>query len=371
MAISTSGVLWAIEGSRDTLVLPPYALRTPHWIDSQRATLSSMAETTSASVNRSTVMALPDSTCSPAAGSVADTTVTTSPIVSAVTEASPVAVSPTVLVKPASQITVNASSISMPTTSGTSTISVLSPQPTPRPTRPTRTTTAISTRSITPPVYHPQPRYPNRFQLSHHALSDPLLDPPPSLQPTNHCTSTPTSSLPLTTPTVLNGRVGVVSGREGPRNLRVQGDRASHCGIAIPRLILTQNRPCDQQVLRSSQLLSGVDQTGGDRPPAVGHRLVTPRALALASKTPTTAWSRSMHHARSPYLRVEDVAERLHVSRRTVHELTRTCGIPHRRLGGHRRCLFVETELAAWEDGAALEVIEQPRGGRIVRPKAA
>ena len=77
-----------------------------------------------------------------------------------------------------------------------------------------------------------------------------------------------------------------------------------------------------------------------------------------------------MPRARSPYLRVEDVADRLHVSRRTVHELTRTAAIPHRRLPGHRRCLFLEAELAAWEDGASLEVLEQPRGGRIVRPKA-
>jgi excisionase family DNA binding protein len=70
----------------------------------------------------------------------------------------------------------------------------------------------------------------------------------------------------------------------------------------------------------------------------------------------------------SPYLLVEDVARRLRCSRRTVHELTRTCSIPHRRLPGGRRCLFRQDELEAWEEGAALEVIETGRGGRVVRP---
>ena len=71
----------------------------------------------------------------------------------------------------------------------------------------------------------------------------------------------------------------------------------------------------------------------------------------------------------SPYLLVEDVAARLRCSVRSIHELTRTCSIPHRRLPGARRCLFVEAELAAWEDGAEVEVQELPRGGRVVRLK--
>ncbi|MGH3093860.1 MAG: helix-turn-helix transcriptional regulator [Gaiellaceae bacterium] len=74
--------------------------------------------------------------------------------------------------------------------------------------------------------------------------------------------------------------------------------------------------------------------------------------------------------ALSPYLLVEDVARRLRCSRRTVHELTRTCAIPYRRLPGGRRCLFREDELEAWEEGATLEVIETVRGGRVVRPKS-
>lgn len=72
----------------------------------------------------------------------------------------------------------------------------------------------------------------------------------------------------------------------------------------------------------------------------------------------------------SPYLLVEDVAERLRCSTRSVHELTRTSAIPHRRLPGGRRCLFLEDELAAWEGGAPLEVVELARGGRVVKPKA-
>lgn len=72
---------------------------------------------------------------------------------------------------------------------------------------------------------------------------------------------------------------------------------------------------------------------------------------------------------RSPYLLVEDVAARLRCSRRTVHELTRTGAIPHRRLPGSRRCLFLEAELVSWADGAELEVLELAGGGRVVRPK--
>lgn len=71
----------------------------------------------------------------------------------------------------------------------------------------------------------------------------------------------------------------------------------------------------------------------------------------------------------NPYLLVEDVAARLRCSRRTVHELTRTNAIPHRRLPGSRRCLFRADELEAWEDGAALEVAKLARGGRVVAPR--
>jgi excisionase family DNA binding protein len=73
--------------------------------------------------------------------------------------------------------------------------------------------------------------------------------------------------------------------------------------------------------------------------------------------------------ARSPYLLVEDVAERLRCSTRKIHELTRTAAIPHRRLPGSRRCLFLEADLEAWEAGATLEVKELAGGGRVVRSK--
>ena len=71
----------------------------------------------------------------------------------------------------------------------------------------------------------------------------------------------------------------------------------------------------------------------------------------------------------SPYLVVEDVAERLRCSSRSVHELARLRQIPHRRLPGARRLLFLESELQRWEAGAQLEVKELPRGGRIVTPR--
>lgn len=72
----------------------------------------------------------------------------------------------------------------------------------------------------------------------------------------------------------------------------------------------------------------------------------------------------------SPFLLVEEVARRLRCSRRTIHELTRTNAIPHRRLAGSRRCLFRMDELEAWENGSSLQVRELPRGGRIVTPGA-
>ena len=76
-----------------------------------------------------------------------------------------------------------------------------------------------------------------------------------------------------------------------------------------------------------------------------------------------------MSTTNSPYITVHEVAERLRCSARTVYELTRFCEIPHRRLPGGRRCLFLPEELAAWENGAGLEIVDQPRGGRIVRPR--
>ncbi|MFN8223393.1 MAG: helix-turn-helix domain-containing protein [Gaiellales bacterium] len=71
----------------------------------------------------------------------------------------------------------------------------------------------------------------------------------------------------------------------------------------------------------------------------------------------------------SPFLLVEDVAARYGVSVRWVRERTRTGTIPHRRLPGSRRCLFLEDELEAYEAGATLVVRELEGGGRVVTPE--
>lgn len=74
----------------------------------------------------------------------------------------------------------------------------------------------------------------------------------------------------------------------------------------------------------------------------------------------------------TPYLHAEHVAELLGCSLRSVHELTRSSRIPHRRLAGTRRILFLEHELRAWiEDAPELETITRRDGSRIVRPRAA
>jgi len=55
------------------------------------------------------------------------------------------------------------------------------------------------------------------------------------------------------------------------------------------------------------------------------------------------------------------------LSRRTIHEYSRNDLIPHRRLPHGRRLLFEPDELRRWMDGASLERIDLPHGGRIVR----
>ena len=71
------------------------------------------------------------------------------------------------------------------------------------------------------------------------------------------------------------------------------------------------------------------------------------------------------------YLVVEDVAELLHVSRRSVHELTRLSRIPCRRISGTRRYVFIESELREWLDGVPLEVVvdDEDTGAKVIRPK--
>ena len=69
----------------------------------------------------------------------------------------------------------------------------------------------------------------------------------------------------------------------------------------------------------------------------------------------------------SPFLTAPEVAARLRCSLRTVHELSRRNEIPLRQLPGTRRLLFPVTDIKAWENGALLQVIAMPRGGRLVR----
>ena len=95
--------------------------------------------------------------------------------------------------------------------------------------------------------------------------------------------------------------------------------------------------------------------------PAVGRRPVSQALTSVSARDDART-------PRSPYLTAADVADRLRCSTRSVHELTRRRAIPHRVLPGSRRCLFREADLAAWEDGAELEVVEPRHGGRIVRP---
>jgi excisionase family DNA binding protein len=69
------------------------------------------------------------------------------------------------------------------------------------------------------------------------------------------------------------------------------------------------------------------------------------------------------------YLTTSEAAELLRCSVRTLHGMTATGRCPHRKLPGQRKCLFLESELRAFVDGAPLTVEELPHGGRIVRPK--
>lgn len=72
---------------------------------------------------------------------------------------------------------------------------------------------------------------------------------------------------------------------------------------------------------------------------------------------------------RPAYLTAPEAAELLRCSVRSLHGLTAASRIPCRKLAGQRRILFLEDELAAWLDGAELEVIEREDGTKIVRPK--
>lgn len=55
-------------------------------------------------------------------------------------------------------------------------------------------------------------------------------------------------------------------------------------------------------------------------------------------------------------------------SKFSLYEMTRTCRVPHRKMPGTRSLLFLESDLEQWEDGAELETIQLPGGGRICKP---
>jgi hypothetical protein len=67
-------------------------------------------------------------------------------------------------------------------------------------------------------------------------------------------------------------------------------------------------------------------------------------------------------------LHVEDVANLFGISKRTVHEMTRLGRIPHRIYPHTRRCVFEESWLEDWANGAPLETQELAGGGRVVKP---
>jgi excisionase family DNA binding protein len=112
-------------------------------------------------------------------------------------------------------------------------------------------------------------------------------------------------------------------------------------------------------VFTSSILRSMLGRTSNDWPVA-GREFDTARAAKAGGR-----------ELGSPYLTTEEVALRLKCSVRSIHELTRLRRIPHRRLAGTRRCLYLESELLAWELGADLETRELSHGGRVVVPCAA
>lgn len=70
---------------------------------------------------------------------------------------------------------------------------------------------------------------------------------------------------------------------------------------------------------------------------------------------------------RSPFLVVEEVAERYRTSEWGIRDLARRRAIPHFRRSGSRRLLFRADWLDSFDAGSELEVVELPSSGRIVR----
>lgn len=69
------------------------------------------------------------------------------------------------------------------------------------------------------------------------------------------------------------------------------------------------------------------------------------------------------------FLTVEQAADLLHQTPRSVHERTRLRAIPMRKLKGTRRVLIPRDELFEFMGGADLEVVKKDDGSVIVRTR--
>lgn len=68
------------------------------------------------------------------------------------------------------------------------------------------------------------------------------------------------------------------------------------------------------------------------------------------------------------YLTAEEVADRYRTSVKAIHDKTRRDGIPFIKRPGIRRILFPIADLELWDEGAGLEVLSLPDGGKRVKP---
>jgi excisionase family DNA binding protein len=68
------------------------------------------------------------------------------------------------------------------------------------------------------------------------------------------------------------------------------------------------------------------------------------------------------------WLTVEEAADYVGMSPRSLSDLARARGVPHRRLSRTRRLRFRRDELDQWLDGCRLVSEDLDGGGRVVRP---
>lgn len=71
------------------------------------------------------------------------------------------------------------------------------------------------------------------------------------------------------------------------------------------------------------------------------------------------------------FLTAQEAAPLVGLSEWSLREKARRGAAPCRKIPGCRRVMFDPEELSAWADGAPLETVELPNGGRVVRPVAA